>query len=80
MKESVDCQINFVRRDCGERAVVFVDKYLKEMSSQLMVDHCATYTYSDSCKPRIDSLSNSSLINISLNLFLILVCLSKIVY
>ena len=62
MKESEDCQIDFVKKDCGERAVVFFGKYLKEISSQLMVDHCATYTYSDSCNPRIDSLSNSSFI------------------
>ena len=59
MKESVDCQIDFVRRDCGERAVLFFEKYLTEISSQLMDEHCATYTYSDRCNPKVETLSNS---------------------
>ncbi|CAG2110768.1 unnamed protein product [Medioppia subpectinata] len=55
-QESVECQIDFVRRDCGQKAVDFFETYLKQISSSLMHQHCISYTYSGSCKPRIDSL------------------------
>ncbi|XP_054162851.1 uncharacterized protein LOC128960746 [Oppia nitens] len=47
-QESVDCQIDFVGRDCGQKAVNFFETYLKQISSSLMHQHCISYTYSGS--------------------------------
>ncbi|CAG2176351.1 unnamed protein product, partial [Oppiella nova] len=79
-QESVECQIDFVRRDCGEKAVDFFETYLKQISSSLMHQHCISYTYHGNCKPKIDSLSNSSHIqrNMNFNFLILAVTITQI--
>ena len=81
MKESVDCQLLFVRQDCGQSAAHFLYNYLKEISSQLMADHCATYTHSDGCTVKVENHDYSyyhNCVNNSLIIATFIICIMLI--
>ncbi|KAF7496216.1 hypothetical protein SSS_03030, partial [Sarcoptes scabiei] len=46
---SVDCQLLNVQRYCGDEGLGFFQHYMSEMTSSLINEHCAGYTYSDIC-------------------------------
>ncbi|KAF8771579.1 hypothetical protein HNY73_018979 [Argiope bruennichi] len=46
------CKYVYVRRDCGQDAADFLEQHLDRISSPLIHEHCAHYTYAtDSCNP-----------------------------
>ncbi|CAL1288367.1 unnamed protein product [Larinioides sclopetarius] len=46
------CKYVYVRKDCGQDAADFLEQHLDRISSPLIHEHCAHYTYaSDSCNP-----------------------------
>ncbi|GIY37688.1 uncharacterized protein CEXT_375671 [Caerostris extrusa] len=48
--EFVLCKYVHVNQDCGEEAAVFLQRHLDRISSPLLQEHCAHYTYpADSC-------------------------------
>lgn len=49
-QESVDCQLQNVRKYCGQEGLRFFEHYMSEMTNSLINQHCAGYTYSDKCK------------------------------
>ncbi|GIY43332.1 uncharacterized protein CEXT_188381 [Caerostris extrusa] len=50
--EFVLCKYVHVNQDCGEEAAVFLQRHLDHISSPLLQEHCAHYTYpADSCLP-----------------------------
>ncbi|KAG8185335.1 hypothetical protein JTE90_008238 [Oedothorax gibbosus] len=46
------CKYEYVRKDCGQEAAIFLEQHLDRISSPLIHEHCAHYTYAtDSCVP-----------------------------
>ncbi|GFT55769.1 uncharacterized protein NPIL_174841 [Nephila pilipes] len=51
------CKYVYVRKDCGQDAADFLEQHLDRISSPLIHEHCAHYTYaSDSCIPSTASV------------------------
>ncbi|GIY47354.1 uncharacterized protein CDAR_501861 [Caerostris darwini] len=50
--EFVTCKYLHVSQDCGHDAAIFLQQHLDRISSPLIHEHCAHYTYaSDACAP-----------------------------
>ncbi|XP_035215483.1 uncharacterized protein LOC118189057 isoform X2 [Stegodyphus dumicola] len=60
--EFVTCKYQHVGRDCGHDATLFLQQHLDRISSPLIHEHCAHYTYAtDACAPA----STSKALNMS---------------
>ncbi|GFR30479.1 uncharacterized protein TNCT_658861 [Trichonephila clavata] len=56
--EFVLCKYIHVNQDCGQEAAIFLQRHLDRISSPLLQEHCAHYTYAaDSCATSSSSIN-----------------------
>lgn len=81
--EFVTCKYLYVSQDCGHDAARFLQQHLDRISSPLIHEHCAHYTYaSDACVQVSRALPNqiSNVVLLSMMLFMNLLHLTHITY
>ncbi|GIY68699.1 uncharacterized protein CEXT_540201 [Caerostris extrusa] len=63
--EFVTCKYLHVSQDCGHDAALFLQQHLDRISSPLIHEHCAHYTYaSDACAPASPASSPTPMLHL----------------